>query len=451
MRLFAKKNLVTIKLNPGQIISLYTLPLVYDNTSVGETMLRYTSPTAYSIAFDDYIKFLNMETTDPARVSVPLTKITFLNTDGALHTASSLVLPLIYHLEEAIDDPEKVGNFSTIHPKVIDALNVLYQNYLLNLTVLQAKLIEFLRWDPNKGNYAPVILPSLGVFERLKNMYNIQFEYEDDNVKSIKFDNKYDILHNINVGTLEGDTVQEMLDNYYPDINLGNYLYKGIHQHAIPFGYYIEEDERREFDARVQELRTWEEQEKKLTDTLDQLIRENNRLELPRDQFIAEVIQRVQNYTETDPKLKPFENNIYITYMKLNEKTLDPNRPKPLTEKEAELLSKLDALRKKPRWKDRYPKYTYDELIRKIEKRISEVENSQATGEFCLPIHPLEEEVLQIDDWVLTLASILGITQELYEKTGNIYLLDTKLSETFVDEQFGALKLNNYYLTDMFS
>lgn len=450
MRLFAKKDLITIKLNPNQIIALYTLPLTYDNKDVAETMLRYTSPVAYSIAFDDYIKFLNMETADPNRTAVPLTKLTFLSTDGALYEASTDVIPLINYLKKMRAETGTVGNFSTIHESVIKSLNVLYQNYLLNLTVLQAKLVEFLRWDNNKGNYAPVILPSLGVFEDLANMSDIKIQYEDDAVKDIEFKNVYNIPSNINVGKLSGDTIQDMMDNFYPDINLENYLYSGMHKYAIPFGYYIEEEPRREFEAKVSKLLAWEKKESDLTTLLNATLDANNKQNLPKDQFLMEALQSVSVCLANNTKPKPSEYKIYNCYTQLNEMKLSQDKPEPLTPEESELNTRLLELKAKPRWEDRYPKYTYYELIRKIEKKIYSVESAKKTGTTYTEMHPLEEDILYTDDWVMTLASLLNVTQELYYSSGKLYLLGLETSESFVDAQHVGLKLSNYHLTNMF-
>lgn len=452
MGLINKKGMNTVKLNPSQIFTLFTLPLTYDIKLVSEYISRNTSQLAYEIAFDDYIRFILLETVKMSNSKYasqhvqPHENATFLASDARLNQNARIVNRLIVALGDGSKEHLKGRNFSNLHSDMKEALNIMFENFLLNVTVLQAKMVEFQRWDSNHGDYIPYIIPSLGVFEALLNVKNVHLEFQEDEETGEDIPTQFECLYefevpsNIYVGHLGNSACEELYNGIgFPEVELSYFLYKGIYRHAIPTGKYATAEELEVIDEKVNALERNATAIQKCVDTIQELLISHNKTNMPKDQFIAETISLVAELTARGENVPPGYTKLCIEHTKLCELEDARDKLPKLTDKEQSVKLEVDKLRAKPRFKDRYPQLTYDQHINTINSKVLNGE------EIC----KLEESILEVDIYLNLLLRLLQLVGYMYSEKDSIYLLVPKLSQSVALESENQLDEEWDCLTDM--
>lgn len=457
MGIINKQGLQNVKLNPSQIFALFTLPLTYDVRISSEYFTRCENPVSYEIAFDDYIRFILLETmrqptSKVAEKNMPTHETnTFLASDGHLNENASIVNRLLLALEEEREKPSANRNFSTIHPITQDALNVMFENFLLNIMVLQARLVEFQRWDSYMGKCVPYIIPSLGVFDLLLNADVNKMEFEDNAeleseiLTDIKHINIGKIPSNIVVGHLRSSMCDRLFEGIqYPDLEISYYLYRGIFRHSVPTGHYLKDETIRNIDKKVSDLSKYNKKVTSLNEELETLIRKNNKPDKDgnrpsREVYLENVINEVTLATQQNKQLRGAEPKIVRILEEL--KKLENDKPKELTQKEIDDKMTLDRLRSNNEYVKKYPKYTYYQHINRISEKV------ESGSEIC----KLEESILEIDTYLNLLLRIFQIVSYLYEKESQVYLLVPKIEQSIALSSETDLTSDSYNLIDLVS
>ena len=449
MGLTRKHNLTTVKLNPSQIFALFSLPFTYDVQQIAINFTRLTVPAAYEVSFDDYIRFILLETVQKPKASY-VTKYsnshenaTFLASDARLNEHARKVSILMNSLGDGKLETLKNRNFSTISSVIKESLFIMFENFLLNMTVLQTKLVEFQRWGTNVDSYVPYVVPTLGVFSSLLNMKNIHMDIVEDEdtglfiPTTLEYLSEFQVPSNIKVGELEAKACEEIYNGVeVPSILISDYAYQGIYKHTIPTGYYITKEKLAVLDSKVKAIEKYELAYEKCKSELQKLIIQQNKHNLPREVFIAQAIQEVAEGRAKGERVKSAMSNLVEHYTQLQVFEQGIDKPEELTEKEKADKIIVDALREKPYWKDRYPQYTYDQLVTKIF-------NKYDSGEELIP---LEQSILEVEDYTRLLTGILEMFTYFYHEKDELCLMVPKIQKTDIpDEDLSEIKVWQFY------
>lgn len=458
------KDLITIKVNPSILMSLYLLHLSYDLDEMTPYTQRVNVPLAYEVPFDEYLTFLSIETEKDSNTSN-----LFLSTDAKLNREVKKVSYLMKYLKDSNPNTIKNGCFSAIPEETQSALVSLYSNFLLNMTLLQMKLVEFLRWDKNKGNYVPMIIPTLGVFEVLKNLTTIDLNYEEVEsyveLKDISVTRNHTVPSNINVGSINAELAEKMFNNVKPQTLLDNYLYRGIYGYTKPRTYYSTLEERSRLLAIHKTNQTHHTNLRNAKLALEEVLRNECPEGMEESVFLTTVLQIATGDT-SPPLAKQIKagiiKSVKTKYDRLIQLSAQESKLTELTDAEAEKVDELLALDEKirtswlqvdsdlvePQSKEnrllyRYPIYCYNDLICKLENKY--YDKSQT-------LEPLEEQVLHIDKWVGYLVRLLELCDELYDREFGVFLLDFNIKQDYVDadpndKELKYYKLDSYYQT----
>lgn len=477
-------NTISLKLNMGHLFGLFTMTLNYDCQIMSDYLMRVNSPLTYVIPFEEYIKFIHLETTDRTD------RASFLSSDKVLKEMTAKILPLVKNLEavkKKIERGEKVENsFDAIPPYTLEAINKVYTNFLLNCAIVQAKIVEFTRWDTYNGEVVPRIMPDLGIFEMLRSMADVKLISEDNEYRGLTYERYRGVSSNLEVGKLDRKTLGNLTECVYPDFQLDTYLYRGIYGWTLPRGHYITETARidlQEKIKRVQVLETAVQREDvKLRAIVAQytvtheeyLVGLRTRSMSPG--FVAKehekrIISEVRSMEQMDLRgipvtssmeakledlVRPFtvSHDEYVQKLEelMQDSTYEPSEgesriynlleeirkiqeTEQLTSEETRLRGVLDDLKETVRHDTRYPLYAYEELIQKIDAKAGRGEE----------LEPLEDDVLDTEEWVMTLLSLVQLLEEQRDYTDETYILGPTFTMEETQYDSPTVKATKYY------